>query len=155
MERTPTSRATFAGKRTVVVRETAHFRFSVTITARTFALSKHNLSHERASAMTLLALIGARKSTILKADAVGRMKVRMGDSFAKAAGIEWLALRMASGDNPMILKAPRMFKNKEIIITPTERPTIYTVTLTSPHGDERVETTASQEAVEALLAVQP
>lgn len=142
----------FEGRRKVYVRETRE-RFSVTVIAPSFTLTRQGLTHARASAMVLLASLGCSRKRILGNGARGRVRVRMGGASAKGTGIEWLALRMAGGDRPMLLKAPRLFKDKIISIDPGTRPGTYRMTLIDPSSDWQTEVEATQEALDAAVTL--
>lgn len=152
MARTPIAgEVVFKGKREVSVVETAHYRFTVRIFASSFSITRSNLSHQTASTMVLLAALGCSRKRIL-APVSGRIKVEIGGVSGKVNGIEWLALRMAAGDRPMILKAPALFRHKVMVIDPAPTPNRFTITLVDPESDQRSSVEASREAVDAAIA---
>lgn len=127
--------------RTITVRRTSPKRFSVTVKTAAWKITKKNLSTSNVQWFTLLAAKARQKTLRRTIPRLKKKRIRVHlklDSF-KTNGVNWIALRMAQGARPIILKAPALFRGAMLYIEATEQENVYTMRVIDSNSDARTE----------------
>lgn len=124
--------------RMITVRRTSAGHYSVHLQARGWQVKKANLSMKKAQWFVILAARGMRETLQKLPTRRGEARVLLHAGDQKTNGTNWMAIRMAHGSRPIILKAPGLFRHRVIHIEPiNNRPGFFNLRVVDPLSEQR------------------
>ena len=137
MGRTPACKTFLFESKRIVVEERDRV-FKVTLYKDSWHLTKI-LGKKKAAWFVLQCLQHKNKRQLSGPVRRDRIKCILAELQGKLSGIDWIALRMAHGARPIILKATRLFHQRLIYIERTDRDDVFNLRLVDPHTTHRTE----------------
>lgn len=154
MERTHTNESKFEVRnREIVVQRGENGHYKVTCKAKGgWQITKTNLRGRTAAWFILRCSQRRTKKDLQGPIRRGRITNLLVTGGMKMNGIEWIMTRMTHGVRPVILKAPRLFRQRVIYIEPTGKEGTASLRIIDPLTEYRTEpVNISREAVKEAI----
>lgn len=126
---------------TIEVRQPVPGRFTVTFKKAQWKVTRANLGRHKAAWFILQCTKRRTKAELLKPIKVGEITTILAEGFGnfKMNGVEWISLRMVHGVRPVILKAPKLFRQRLIYMEPSGNQDNFNLRIVDPFSDQRTE----------------
>lgn len=156
MARTRTQITFFVNRRAITIKRRPDGLYRIEVKGPNWRVTRDRLGDYKACWFALMAATKLRTHLLraIPPRTPRSIHVLLEVGFPKTTGVNWIALRMAGGARPIMLKAPALFHHRIIYIEPIpDQEGQFEMRIVDPMTDERTDPiTVDRGQVEAAIA---